>query len=187
VDSIRLKWDRLVILYSFRDQLAIAQDIRERGDTVRVQVTGWLATALRWAATARTRLAELRSASEWLLVGTLVGCLGLVGLIAIARMRGRLWNGRRRLMLHTPWQAAAVRLYGQMLRLLESRGVSKAAGAAPLEFARLVNREWPAADRFVGPLTELYCRVRFGQAPLSSEDLRQADDLLAGLRAVRRL
>ena len=187
VDSIRLKWDRLVILYSFRDQLAIAQDIRERGDTVRVQVAGWLATALRWAATARTRLAELRSASEWLLVGTLVGCLGLVGLIAIARMRGRLWNGRRRLMLHTPWQAAAVRLYGQMLRLLESRGVSKAAGAAPLEFARLVNREWPAADRFVGPLTELYCRVRFGQAPLSSEDLRQADDLLAGLRAVRRL
>src|SRR5213594_1977453 len=187
VDSIRLKWDRLVILYSFRDQLAIAQDIRERGDTVRVQVAGWLATALRWAATARTRLAELRSASEWLLVGTLVGCLGLVGLIAIARMRGRLWNGRRRLMLHTPWQAAAVRLYGQMLRLLESRGVSKAAGVAPLEFARLVNREWPAADRFVGPLTELYCRVRFGQAPLSSEDLRQADDLLAGLRAVRRL
>jgi len=79
-----------------------------------------------------------------------------------------------------------MRLYGRMLRLLESRGVSKAPGAAPMEFARLVDRQWSNAGRFVQPLTELYCRVRFGQVPLSSEDLQRADDLLAGLRAVKR-
>lgn len=187
VDSIRLKWDRLVILYSFRDQMAIAQDIRERGDTVRLQVIRFLATVFRWAAAGRARVAELLGASDWPLVMViLTGCLGLAALVAVVRLGGRLWNGRRRLRLYTPGQATAMRVYGRMLRLLESRGVSKAAGAAPLEFARLVNRVWPDANPFVEPLTELYCRIRFGNAPLSSEDLGRASDLLAGLRAVRR-
>lgn len=185
VDSIRLKWDRFVILYSFRDQMAVAQDIRERSDKVRSQVSASLATALRWVAAGRARVAEFLRASDWLLVGV-VGGAGLAGLIVIAWIRVRARVRRGQLMLRTPRQATAMRLYGRMLRLLESRGVSKAPGAAPMEFARLVDREWSNASRFVQPLTELYCRVRFGQVPLSSEDLQRVDDLLAGLRAVKR-
>src|SRR2546427_12906923 len=41
VDSIRLKWDRLVILYSFRDPLASAHAIRQRRDTARAPVRAW--------------------------------------------------------------------------------------------------------------------------------------------------
>jgi len=188
VDSVRLKWDRLVILYSFRDQMAIAQDVRERSGTVRLQVIRLVTTASRWAAAGRARLAELLGASDWLLGAVIAaGCLGVAALVAIVRFGGKLWGWRRRLMHQTPDQAAAVRLYGRMLRLLDSRGVTRAAGAAPLEFARLVNRVWPDANPFVEPLTQLYCRVRFGEALLSSEDLHRANGMLAGLRAVRRM
>jgi hypothetical protein len=74
----------------------------------------------------------------------------------------------------------------RMLRLLEARGFRKAPGATPLEFARVVAREWTAVARVVESLTDLYCRVRFGQAPLSSEDLQSAESLLTALRAAKR-
>jgi hypothetical protein len=73
-----------------------------------------------------------------------------------------------------------------MLRILESRGVRKPPGATPLEFARQVSHEWDEAARFVEPLTGLYCQVRFGQAPFSSEDAQRSRDLLTGLRAMSR-
>jgi hypothetical protein len=78
-----------------------------------------------------------------------------------------------------------VQLYGRMLRCLEASGLSKAASATPLEFAGRVSREWRDAGRFVEPLTDLYCRVRFGRAPFSSDDDKQAQALLTGLECAR--
>src|SRR2546426_9689150 len=62
----------------------------------------------------------------------------------------------------------------------------KSPGATPLEFARQVAREWRDAAPFVRPLADLYCQVRFGQTPLSSDETQKVHDLLAPLHAVRR-
>jgi hypothetical protein len=77
-------------------------------------------------------------------------------------------------------------LYERMLRILEVQGLLKPPGATPLEFARQVARERGEAARSVESLTGLYCRVRFGQAPLSPDDARRAQELLAGLQAAGR-
>jgi hypothetical protein len=79
---------------------------------------------------------------------------------------------------------AALKIYGRTLQLLRSRGLTKPSGMTPLEFSERITREWAEAGQFVTPLTELYCRVRFGQIPLSPDDFARAHAQLASLRAV---
>src|SRR5207247_10511839 len=96
-------------------------------------------------------------------------------------------HGRRQQQLdpRTPRQVAAIQLYSRMLRILETRGLPKSPGATPLEFAREVAREWRDAAPFVRPLTGLFCPVRLGQAPLSSDETQTLHDLPVPLHAVR--
>jgi hypothetical protein len=185
LDSIQLKWDRFVIQYSFRDQMAVAQGVREQSDRVREQAWSMMASITRWTAAWRGRLGQWQWSADWTLVGGVAIGLSLVALV-LAWWLGKLGISRRSRWFHSTGQAAIVRLYIRMLRLLESRGLSKAAGATPFEFARLVGREWADAGDVITRLTGLYCRVRFGQSPLTSEDVKLAESLLAGLRAARR-
>ena len=102
------------------------------------------------------------------------------------RKRAGGWMRRKALSHFTVQQIAATRLYGRMLRTLESYGVTKSPSAAPVEFAGAVSGQWVEVGPIVWPLTELYCRSRFGTTPLSSEDLRWADTLLAKLSGLGR-
>jgi transglutaminase-like putative cysteine protease len=184
IDSIRLKWDRLVIQYSFRDQLALAQGIRERGEQVRSQVGDWMLVARQRIQAGQRWLAELGQSPAAVVAVGVVGA-GLMAALAILLWRRWRWTpGPNTGRSETNY--TMVRLYVRMLRLLRRRGLEKAPAATPLQFARVVRGEWFAAYQFVQPLTDLYCRVRFGRSPLTPEDLRQADALLRGLRAVKR-
>ncbi|TAL11610.1 MAG: DUF3488 domain-containing protein [Nitrospirae bacterium] len=183
VDSIRLKWDRYVVQYSFRDQMAAAKSLREGGEKVRTEVSGLLSALTRGLASAKAWLAGSARAYGWILVGGLAAGALVVGLVLVWRGRG---GGARQADPRTARQVAAIQLYERMLRILEAQGLLKSPGATPLEFARQVARERGEAARYVEPLTGLYCRVRFGQAPFSSDDDRQARELLAGLQAARR-
>jgi hypothetical protein len=187
IDSVRLKWDRFVIQYSFRDQMVLAQGLRERSDQLRAQARGLWTSLLDRVMSVRSWIGQASQplGPTWVLVGGLLVGLAVVAFLAFAiRWKGRTAQGSSSLV--TARQAAAVRLYGRMLRLLEARGLRKAPGATPLEFAKRVIRERPDVGSRVETLTHLYCRVRFGQAPLTPEDLRRAEDLLTGLRAVKR-
>src|SRR5207249_944866 len=94
MDSIRLKWDRLVIQYSFADQLAVARGIREGGDSARTQLSSLLSIALRWAGTWRTWFADHAPVLDWQLLGWMVGSSAIAGVIAMVwRLRKR-WMGR---------------------------------------------------------------------------------------------
>ena len=84
------------------------------------------------------------------------------------------------------FHVVATGVYRQMLRLLELRGHRKGKGATPLEFARTVSRESENLGAFVQPLTEYYCRTRFGSVRTSPEDVAQAARWLAGLAAAGR-
>ena len=180
IDSLRLKWDRFIIQYSLRDQIKVAQGIREQSDKVRGQALGLVSTFHRWTASQQSWLRHLTRSPEKLLPAALAGSLFLL-LIATW-----VWRQHRRNSRHSEFptvrQATAVRLYSRMLQLLATRGIAKAPGTTAIEFAGLVTRDWADAGLYVAPLTDLYCRVRFGQAPLSPEELQQAEALLNGLR-----
>ncbi|WP_447975094.1 transglutaminase TgpA family protein [Nitrospira sp. Kam-Ns4a] len=185
VDSLRLKWDRFVVQYSFRDQAMIAHGLRERGEQATGRLSAWLADQVRTAAQAWREAVRWRPASgrmPWVALGVGLAVLGLF----VAWRRRALSRAGRRATSEAPEQTPLVRLYVRMLRLLEGRGLRKPPGATPLEFARAVRRQWAAAGAFVEPLTELYCRARFGRAAISPEELARAEALLAGLRAARR-
>jgi hypothetical protein len=185
VDSIRLRWDRYVVQYSFRDQMAVAKSLRDRSERVRSEVSDFVSTVTRGLASARAWLVELARAGGWALAIGLAGGTLVIGMVLAVLLRG---HGRRQQQLdpRTPRQVAAIQLYSRMLRILEARGLPKSPGATPLEFARQVAREWRDAAPFVRLLTDLYCQVRFGQASLSSDETQKVHDLLAGLHAVRR-
>jgi hypothetical protein len=73
-----------------------------------------------------------------------------------------------------------------MLSLVESRGIPRSAATTPNELVRSVRRRWGIAAPHVESLTNLYCRVRYGQASLSATDLADADSLLDQLRTLPR-
>jgi hypothetical protein len=183
IDSVRLKWDRFVIQYSFRDQMAVAQGIRERGEQVRVQFTDWTAMVRGRIHAIQLWMAQATRSSAVLL--TVIATVGLMAWLAIWFWRSGIgvsgWNISQS---HRHYRIAQI--YLRMLRMLRRRGFEKAPGATPLEFLRVVQRDWDAASRFVQPLTDLYCRVRFGQDALTAEEIRQAHAWLRGLRAQHR-
>ena len=71
-----------------------------------------------------------------------------------------------------------------MLDMLESQGLAKPYHSAPVEFAGMVSGRWADAADIVNPLTKLYCRARFGAAPLTTDDVRSANSLLLRLRTL---
>ncbi len=180
VDSIRLQWDRYIIRYSFRDQVSISQEARARAATFGEQL--WALTRLpgQW----------MRSVKQW--VGEvfvpprrvyITGGIVVVFLIATFLLRRRRTGRRPRGASDN--QTAATGMYRQMLELLESRGIRKLESNTPLEFARVVGRDGKHLMPFVQPLTEWYCKVRFGPASAEPHDLASATHLLEGLRAMR--
>jgi transglutaminase-like putative cysteine protease len=186
MDSIRLKWDRFIIRYSFRDQMAAVQGAREQGEAVRAKAAGVAMTVLRWVTEIRGTLIRFWQDYGWWMIGSLlIGglCVGL----ALARLLHDTHAGKFvRSGSSTAQQMAAVKLYTQMLELLSARGLIKAPGVTPMEFANTVGREWGEAGDVVARLTGLYCRVRFGRKPLVPEDLTEAREWLARLHAVPR-
>ena len=185
LDSIRLKWDRFVIRYSFRDQVMMAQGMREQGEAVRAGVAVRFVAFLRWSAELRDRIAHFGQPYGWLVAGGVILLCALAGLVFARRFRCGGWWEPRRISGPTPQQVAALRIYSRMLQLLRSRGLTKTSGMTPLEFAGKIAREWTEASQFVTPLTELYCRVRFGEIPLSPDDHIRAQALLNDLLACR--
>jgi transglutaminase-like putative cysteine protease len=180
LDSVRLKWDRFVIQYSFRDQMAMAQGIREGGEKLRSHFSDWTLFMRQ----------RLTAASEWFyhtgVAIVLALCVTVFGAVVGVMAWRRLpcgWGARR----GSRGDGAIVGIYERMLRLLKGRGFIKASNSTALEFAREVSGRWTEASQFVDPLTDLYCRARFGQQPLTSEDLHQADILLRDLQAAHTL
>ena len=63
-----------------------------------------------------------------------------------------------------------------------ARGLHKAPAHTPLEFARHVEEQWKECSPHIRRLTQLYCRVRFGQTAISREDLEAAEGCLNALK-----
>jgi hypothetical protein len=178
IDSIRLKWDRFVIHYSFYDQITVAQGLRNQGEALRALLSNLITRAKSWVARGQDAGAVPRSETPWRALGPVFLCLACVAFIGMYLRRQR----SKAALLNSDLES--VRLYQQMLAVLAARGMKKPSAATPLEFSVCVCRECQAVGPLVQELTTLYYRGRFGHESLSHEELQQAEQLLTQLASV---
>lgn len=185
MDSMRLRWEQLIIQYSAADQLSVIQDVRHSGDTL-------------WNKTVETAALQLKPLSEFIRATTgewtrLAGAAWKQALLMILvigtsfclllLLRYRSSHGL------TPAGSAghviAAQWYGRLLSLAAARGFQKPSSHTPMEFARHIERHWADGFPVVSQLTELYCRVRFGELGATEEDRLAAEALLRELEALQ--
>jgi transglutaminase-like putative cysteine protease len=99
--------------------------------------------------------------------------LGLVLLVKRVRRLG-FWRIFRRRQAEDQ-QVSIIEFYERMTRTLEARGLRRAPGETPLEFAAATGM--PEAFK----VTEAYNRVRFGDQKLSSTERAQIEEWLRGM------
>ncbi len=182
VDSIRLQWDRYVIRYSFRDQVSISHDARARASTYGERLWALATVSGQWIKSVGQSVGEFFIPTRRLYITGSIVVLFLIVTTLFLRRRG----AASRRTGTSDNQTVATGMYRQMLGLLELRGIRKLENTTPFEFARLVSRDGKHLAPFVQPLTEWYCRVRFGPAAAEPHDLAPATRWLANLRATPR-
>lgn len=181
VDSLRLKWNRVVIQYSFRDQQTIMKEIREQSQPARTQAWGSVTTMLKWMRNWQSWMISHIHNLQWQQVVLWIGIITLTLYLLRLLIQRQRWSLKPR-QTSNPTHIMATKLYGHMLRILDAHGVQKAPHAGPLEFAGHISSLWPKLDPIVQPLTELYCRGRFGSITPKEEELQEANHLLTKLR-----
>lgn len=172
VDSMRLTWDRFIIHYSVRDQIAVVQDIRSQTEYLHHQLAEALQAVRTWA---------IGAPMGWtrapLLLFVVLMLATTAGLIAL--------RCRSRVSAHPPTpELIAAGLYRRVLDALNRHGLSKPVGVTPREFSRMIADERSDLREFLDPLTDLYYRLRYGGESLSREEHQQIDMLLTKLQSI---
>ena len=86
----------------------------------------------------------------------------------------------------SPGHLIATQWYGQLLSVTAARGFQKPSSHTPMEFARHVEHHWAEGSPYIRQLTQLYCRVRFGQTMVTQGDVLAAEALLRELGALKK-
>jgi transglutaminase-like putative cysteine protease len=120
---------------------------------------------------AESRPAKPSSSGLGKIALTVFGIAGLIGLVMVLRNRG---SWRRKIKSDST--ASAIAFYEEMLRALERRKVNREPDQTPAEFAAQV-----AIDG-VTEITHLYQRTRFGDKPLTEDEIARIDSLLRELK-----
>src|SRR5271157_734386 len=183
-DWFQLNWNEWVINYDFSHQVQLARNVRQGS-------TDWAALTRRKFERMKHRgmnsLTGWQAAHPWL---SIVFPIALVFALVVLRLD---WirTALRRITLswqvrHSPVERnnpqLASRLYAELLRILEKRGLARPITQTPLEFATSGGLQ----PELAGPLrefTNLYGQARFGGKPCDSFRLRS---LLEQIRAVPR-
>lgn len=177
-EALEMFWIQYVADYDRQQQQQLATTLRDRlGEYQRGGVrlfeklsanvaAWWEATPAFGAASASPFVARAAP------LVALASALGL-GLVVFARGRGFRFGRRLK-----AWRGGArggrspVRFYERMTRALESRGLRRAAGQTPLEFASTLD----APEAVL--LTRAYNRVRFGAHQLTAAEAARVEDWL---------
>jgi transglutaminase-like putative cysteine protease len=182
VDWMELSWNEWVINYDFAHQVQMAQILQR-------STRNWTEAARGWFAKKETGGKEwLRSWMDrrgGITFALPVAIALLLVLLRYDLLRAAIRKMRLYLQLRAPGGARAnpqlaSRLYAELLRVLERRGLARRDSQTPLEFALGVGESGlgPAVREF----TMIYAQARFGGAPCDTVRLR---GLLEQIRALR--
>jgi len=157
-DRIEMWWDKWIIGLDLLDQQAAASDL---ADAVR---RGWAAAASALAGAARAM--GRASTWSWPLIGALAGAAALVWPMAILVRRTLAWWGRVRARILNRPAAHASSPASSVFRRFEaqwaSRGIRRASGQTPLEFAKEIERRALDAHGSALLFVSRYYRTRYG-------------------------
>ncbi len=183
-DWFQLNWNEWIINYDFSHQVQLARNVRQGS-------TDWVGITRRKFE--RMKHNTMNRLTLWQYAHPRLGILfpiALVFLLVVLRFDWILIAIRR---ITLSWQMRhsegkrnspqlASRLYIELLRLLEKRGLARPITQTPMEFATSGGLQ----PELAGPLrefTELYAQARFGDKPCDSFRLRA---LMEQIRAVPR-
>ena len=183
IDWMEITWNEWVIGYDFVHQLTLAQNLQRSSKN-------WRDAAREWFE------GKQRAGKKWLkswqfqhgTLGYLLPAMLVLLLVALRyNVPGEVFR-RLRLFLQIRGRKAArsdpqlaSRLYGELLRMLARRGLTRTETQTPLEFAAAVHS--PQLAPAVQEFTQLYAHARFGGAPCDTTRLGQ---LLTEIRAALR-
>lgn len=176
IDWMEITWNEWVIGYDFAHQVVLAQNLQRSsknwGESARAWFDRKQQDGKQWLKSWQLQHGSLGYLLPALLVLTLVGLRYNVP-TELAR-RVRLFLRIRASKSGRSDPQLASRLYGELLRILARRGVTRAETQTPLEFAAAVNS--PQLAPAVREFTQLYVNARFGGAPCDSTRLGQLLD-----------
>jgi hypothetical protein len=176
-EALEMLWIQYVVSYDKHEQRSLATSVRNRLSDYRQALAeefyNFKTNASRWLRSIFSGGAQASSA-RWQAIFLLLS-LALFLLFAAWALRRvyRLgfWRGLR-FWQHEGKNASAVEFYERMTRVLAARGLKRAENETPLEFASAV--EMPEALQ----ITRAYNRVRFGEQPLSPNELSEIEKWL---------
>jgi len=171
LDALRLKWDRYIVRFSFRDQINLAKDVRMRTDSLRT-TAGW------WMSQMGIVLDSIKEAileNQKLVLG--VGVVGLMVLAWLLHLK-KGWPGFKFLGRERSRETHAIRFYAMLLEILASYGFHKASTQTPKEFALQIRARAETIYSAVFEITLAYYRQRFGNLRPSPDDEQRIETLL---------
>lgn len=186
MDSVRLQWNRFFVQYSAADQLTVIREMKASSHSVREKTMDSFATLLSLLGGLLARFTDSTSgktvwaAAEFIAI-FLVGLGVVMWLIMTRPWKENYWSTKA-----ISEEQTMVRLYRSMIAHLVKKGIVPQTSTPPLELIRLTQDRWGEASEGVIIITELYCRARFGQIPLTKEELRVAQESLRHLTALAR-
>ncbi len=185
-DYLRLWWNRVVIQYSAADQITIVRGVQIGSATVGRKVwdsmSGWFNPPPSW----RETIVGLYDRSTAILAAGVIAVL--TGLCRLLWLR---WKQSRYGSVFSKGgtqdeRQAVTKLYSDMILYLSSKGIQKPVTTGPLQFLDTIRMQWTDAFPLAATITELYCRGRFGNATLTSDEYTIAKNKLCQLMGLTR-
>ncbi len=182
-ENLRFKWDRYIIQYSIRDQVAIVKTLQKNASSVQVKSTQFL----------RDILLELKSLGfSPSPKGGLPIILVLVLILLLAGGAFLFFHKAKKHKIHTENQDDSFKkdiqkvlpLYLSMLDLLKDHGLIKEPFQTPNEFLRTMRIQESPFTSPASEMTQIYINVRFGRTPFSSQLESRGSELLKNMRGI---
>lgn len=183
IDWMEITWNEWVIGYDFGHQLALAQSLQHNTKNWGEAARGWFESKQRagkkWLKAWEFRHSRLAYLLPAVLILMLVALRYNVAGAVFRRIRLGLQIRTSKATRSDPQLAS--RLYGELLRMLARRGLTRSATQTPFEFAAAVSS--PQLSSPIQEFTQIYAQARFGGAPCNAIRL---GELLGEVRAVLR-
>jgi len=184
VDFLRLKWHRYILCYSLEDQINLIHGLGvqiHRLGTYLINSSLWIKEFLQHSVNRLMRMDGILwnefSAISLILASVLAGFLIALRTLKAGQVHP---NFRPSLRRHQP--VKRVRFYEKMLKILQKKGLVRAAWVTPLEFAQQIIKMKGENFYEIMEITFIYNKVRFGDKVLSAEEEERVWDVIKHLK-----